>query len=158
MPSTADSFLRIEPSELVRRLIRLARKGDDEPYTYPPMRARRVSELVDQAASGADGIACVGAVLKLVAVYRSKYGAPRAAQVLVDALRSSPKARRIVAKHWSSARRSRIGADLLPVRSGRAPNINDPQPTAALTARALLGANHDLRSAHLRARHAGRRT
>ncbi|MEO0395947.1 MAG: hypothetical protein AAF243_08175 [Cyanobacteria bacterium P01_A01_bin.137] len=151
------SSAQIAPKELVRRLMRIARRSELESYAYPPHRARRAFELVAQAVGGHEAVACVGAVLKLIAVLRSKYASPTAADVLVEALRALPAARLIIARHWSTDRKVAFGADLLPIRPGRAPHVDAGRPARALKAYTLLVGNHDLKSAHLRARNSRRK-
>ncbi len=88
-----------------------------------PLAARAPFSLafLTDAARGPDAVEAVGGVLKLIRVLRIRHESPSAADWLSEIVKASRDALRIVALHWSTGRRARLGADLLPVKTGRAP-------------------------------------
>jgi hypothetical protein len=68
---------------------------------------------------------------------------------LVDALRTSPAARRIIKAHWSAARRPRRNADLTPARAARAPQQDAKAPPGSVKASQFLTPGHELRAQHI---------
>jgi len=135
---------------LVLALTRQLQRQDEGGYQWPAHAREMIQRRVHAAAEGAHAVAEVGALLKLVAVLRAKHHSPAAAATLTDILQKSPAARRVIALHWSGgARRPRVGPDLLPVKTGRAPHVDARPRDQSLRASTFLRAGADLRSAHL---------
>lgn len=135
---------------LVLALTRQLQRQDGGDYAWPAYARPMIESRVHAAAQGPRAVADVGALLKLVAVLRSKHCSPAAAKMLTDILQSDRFARRIIALHWSGGgQRPRVGPDLMPVKTGPAPHINARPNDHSLRASTFLRAGADLRSAHL---------
>lgn len=138
--------------QLVMKITRMMVRGATERYAFPSHVRERLGALVDGAASAPHAVADVGAVLKLIHVLKKKHASPSAAEVVTEALKRSPRARRIVALHWSGGRRRpRRGADGLPVKTGLAPHVAE-RPKGGVSASSFMSPGRDLRSAHLEKR------
>lgn len=125
-------------------------KREDEGYGWPAYVRANIQDRVQTAARGPKAVAEVGALLKLIAVLRGKHRSPKAASALTDILQSSPEARRVIALHWSGGgQQPKMGPDLLPVKTGRAPHIDARPEAKSQRASTFLPAGTDLRSAHL---------
>jgi hypothetical protein len=134
---------------LAQQVTRLLSRSTVEKYTFEPGVAPRVTAAVHAAVVGEHAVADVGSLLKLIHVLRGKHRSPTAAQRLVDALRTSPAARRIIKAHWSAARRPRRNADLTPARSARAPQQDAKAPPGSVKASQFLTPGHELRAQHI---------
>lgn len=135
---------------LVLSFTRLLIKVEGGGYDFPGHVTPRLGQLVDAAAAAPTAAGDVGALLKLVAVLRGKRQSPGAAATLTRVLKASPGARRIIALHWSGGgRRPRVGADLMPIKTGLAPHIDARPAQSSLRASSFLRPGGDLRSAHL---------
>lgn len=131
------------------RLSRLLRHGDTEKYAFASHHRVPAARWIDEAAVGPDAVAAIGGVLKLIRVLRVRHASPGAADWLVSVVRSSKRAMQIVTRHWSSGRRARLGADLLPVKTGRAPRYGAAPEAGTVRAGSFIEPGRDLRSAHL---------
>jgi hypothetical protein len=139
-------------STIVKRLSRLLQHGTDEKYTFLPHHRAPALAWIDEAAQGDDAIVAVGGVLKLIRVLRVRHASPSAADWLSDLVKASRAALRIVTLHWSSGKRARLGADLLPVKTGRAPRYGAAPAAGTVRAGSFLEPGRDLRSAHIQKR------
>ena len=147
MPTNAHPT---SPRDFVRRITRLLERGEREPYALPPHAMVRVKGWLEEAATAPNAAEQLGAVLKLIAVLRTKHRSPGAADTLTRAVTGSRRAMRVVALKWSGGRRRpRFGADLQPIQTTLAPHV-DAKPTSdAVRVGSLLRPGQDLRGSHL---------
>lgn len=116
-----------------------------------PLGARpAVAGQLRAAAESEAGHQAVGAVLKLVHVFR-RQGDLDAAAALSELLMAEPAARRHVVRGWSSQRaRPRRGADLAPLAPVRAPHVAAPK--VGLRATQFMTPGRDVRDDAIRRR------
>ena len=133
-------------STLAKQITRLLSRSTVERFAFAPGVSRRITAAVHAAVAGEHAVEDVGSLLKLVHVLRVKHRSPTAAQQLVDELRRSPAARRIIKAHWSAALKPRRNADLTPVRAARAPQQNAKAPPGSVKALHFLTPGRELRA------------
>jgi len=121
-------------------------RATGEQLAFDSSVAKRVTACVRAAATGEHAVEDVGSLLKLIHVLRVKHRSPGAAKRLVDDLRSSPAARRIIQKHWSTARRARLNADLTPIQTATAPRQDAKAPPGSIKALEFLTPGQDPRA------------
>ena len=109
------------------------------------------------SALGALAVYVLGAVLMLIYVLRCMKDAPSAADALVQALRASETAKRIIALHWSGGGgEPTLGSDLQPRGPKRAPHVAAKDAAGALKVSSFLTPGADPRAARIERRVAGR--